>query len=217
LPPTQPLSNQPLPRQTTIYGVLGGIASGKSEAARLLAGPDGVVLSADALAHEALNTPEVQAQLVAELGPQAVGTDGKSDRRWIAERVFEHPAQRALLESWIHPLVRERITAEMASARARGAERIVLDVPLLLENDAEHGYVADCDVLIFVEVSQQERERRAQALRGWAAGDIARREAAQLPLEEKRRRADIVVSNEGTLAELEAAIRNILDDPRNHP
>jgi dephospho-CoA kinase len=211
LPPTA----TPNP-QTAVYGVLGGIASGKSEVASLLAGPDGLILSADALAHEALNSPEVQAQLVAELGPQAVGEDGRSDRAWIAGRVFDDPAARALLESWIHPRVRERITAEMASARARGAERIVLDVPLLLENDAEHGYAAECDVLIFVEVSQQERERRAQASRGWAAGEVARREAAQLPLDQKRRRADFVVSNEGTLAELEVAIRDILDAPRNH-
>ena len=204
----------PSPPRTTVYGVLGGIASGKSEVARLLAGPAGLIVSADALAQEALDSPEVQELLIAELGPEAVGEDGRSDRRWIADRVFHSPEDRARLEGWIHPRVRERISAELARARSRGVERVVLDVPLLLENDAQHGYVAECDLLVFVEVSQAERERRARTRRGWDPGELARREAAQLPLDQKRQRADIVVPNEGTLEELEAAVRAVLATAR---
>jgi dephospho-CoA kinase len=86
----------------------------------------------------------------------------------------------------------ERVSA----ARAAGVERIVLDVPLLLENDAEHGLAHLCDVLVFVDASGAERDRRAQRTRGWKRGEVARREAAQLPLEAKKRRAHHVIHND---------------------
>lgn len=191
---------------TVVLGVLGGIASGKSYVARRLAGPAGVVVSADELAHQALAAPEVRSEVVRAFGGEVLGPDGAVDRRALAAVVFRDAAARRRLEGWIHPWVRARISRALEEARAEGRPRVVLDVPLLLEHDAQHGLARACDHLVFVEVDAAERERRAQATRGWEPGELARREAAQLPLDEKRRRADVVVPNDGTLRELDAAI-----------
>jgi dephospho-CoA kinase len=195
--------------------VLGGIASGKSTVARLLAGPDGRVLAADAIAHEVLDSPEVKARLRERFGPSAIAPDGRVDHAALAALAFDpvHGREaRAALERWTHPRVRARILERLNEARAAGVPRVVLDVPLLLENETEHGLVRLCDALIFVDTDAKERDRRAQRERGWPSGELARREAAQLPLEEKKRRADRVITNNQGPEELEAAVRAALEE-----
>jgi len=189
-----------------VLAVLGGIASGKSLVARLLAGSRGVVVDADALAREALESPAVVEQLVAAYGPGVLDPAGRPRRAWLAERVFRHESERRRLEGWIHGIVRARILAALDDAAARGVPRVVLDVPLLLENDDQHGLTARCDRLVFVDSSLEQRDRRAREQRGWAPGEVARREAAQLPLERKRARADRVIANDGTPEDLKAAV-----------
>ena len=100
--------------------------------------------------------------------------------------------------------------ARLAQARDEGVARVVLDVPLLLENDDQHGFAGLCDALVFVDSDPNDRERRAVQDRDWKPGEVGRREAAQLPLDEKRARADHVVVNDGTPAELEARVAAVL-------
>ncbi|NOT31935.1 MAG: dephospho-CoA kinase [Planctomycetes bacterium] len=203
-----------------VWGVLGGIAAGKSAVARLLAGREGIVISADELARAALDSPAVLARVRARFGPAAIGPDGRVDRVVLARSVFdpERGAElRSELESWTHPLVRDRIMERLSAARASGVPRIVLDVPLLLENDAQHGLTRQCDALIFVEVRDDERERRAQQERGWPRGEVSRREAAQLPLLEKKKRAHHVIENDQGLAQLEQAVQGLLERLRAAP
>jgi dephospho-CoA kinase len=197
---------------TIVIGVVGGIASGKSEVARRLAGPDGLVLSADAIAHEVLASGELRELLLARFGPRALDAEGRPDRAFLAERVFAPggEADRGALEGWTHPRVRARIMARLEQARADRVPRVVLDVPLLLEHDAEHGFARACDALVFVEVDEAERERRARSARGWSRGELARREALQLPLAEKRRRAAFHLSNQRSLSELDREIERVL-------
>lgn len=199
--------------QSLVVGVLGGISSGKSVAARLLAGPEGRVVDADAIAHEVLRSPEVVALVRERFGEDALDEAGLPDRDRLARRVFAREGgeeARRTLEGWIHPRVRARILEALGEARGAGVPRIVLDVPLLLENEARHGLVGECDVLVFVETGADERDRRARSTRGWAAGELARRESAQIPLDEKRRRADYVVHNNGSLEDLERAVGEVL-------
>jgi dephospho-CoA kinase len=196
------------PARTLVIGVLGGIASGKSAVAALLAGPEGVVIDADELAHEALAREEVAVWARRRLGAASVA-GGRVVRSELAARVFAEPELRRELEALVHPHVRSRIRARLADARARGVPRAVLDVPLLLENEAEHGFVAACDVLVFVEADARVRRERAIA-RSWPPGELERREAAQLPLESKRARADYLVLNDGSLEELRARAGEVL-------
>jgi dephospho-CoA kinase len=206
-----------------VIAVLGGIASGKSKAAELLAGPRGLVLDADRLAHAVLDSPEVTAKVRERFGPGALGADGRPDRAALGRIAFGDPAARSALEGWIHPRVRAMIRASLEEARAKGVPRVVLDVPLLLENDerrAPNGLVGLCDALVFVDSDGPERARRA-ARRGWDPGELERREAAQLPLPEKKERADIVLPNHGSLSDLAAAVRAVeralFDEPSSPP
>jgi len=195
---------------STTIGILGGIASGKSAVGRLLAGSGGVVIDADHHARAALNSPEVVRELVSAFGRKMIGPDGLPDRAAIAERVFGDPKAKRQLENWIHPAVRERMRVDLDEARAAKRSPIVLDVPLLLENDAQHGLVQECDFLVFVDSEPGTRDARAVRNRNWQAGEVARREATQLPLETKRARARHVVENDGELSELESAVEAIL-------
>ncbi|MDP6763545.1 MAG: dephospho-CoA kinase [Planctomycetota bacterium] len=193
-----------------VVGVLGGIASGKSVVARLLAGETGVVLDADALAHEALADPDLAARVGAELGAALVDDQGRVDRAALARRAFSEPEVRTRLEDWIHPLVRGKILAGLTDARDRGRGPAVLDVPLLLENEREHGLTGLCDFLVFVAVDAARRDRRAVRRRGWEPGEVARRENTQMPLEEKMARAHHVITNESGLDELAERVREVL-------
>ncbi|MCB9903571.1 MAG: dephospho-CoA kinase [Planctomycetes bacterium] len=204
------MNSLPPRRGGPTIGVLGGIASGKSLAARLLAGSDGVVIDADRHARAALQSPELGARLVEAFGAGVLGPDGAPDRAAIAERVFRDPEAKRRLESWIHPSVRARMRAELDDARAAGRGPIVLDVPLLLENDAHHGLVQECDFLVYVDSEPDVRDARAVANRGWEPGEVARRESTQLPQSAKRARARYVIDNRGEPSELESAVREIL-------
>jgi dephospho-CoA kinase len=131
------------------------------------------------MVHEILDSPAGLAWLAEHLGPTAIGRDGHPDRAAIARLVFDPPSgaeRRAELERWIHPRVRDRIMERLSEARAAGVPRIVLDVPLLLENDAQHGLVGQCDALVFVEAP---RTSASDARGASAAGPPASSRAAK--------------------------------------
>ena len=196
-----------------VLGLVGGIASGKSTVARLLSGPEGWVIDADALAHEVLDSPEVVERVRERFGAGAVGPEGRVERAFLAARVFApgaDPAARRELEDWIHPRVRARILGLLSEAQAAGVARVVLDVPLLLES--AQALLTRCDAVILVDSSEEDRDRRARESRGWPPGEVARRESTQMPLDEKRRRADHVIPNQGSLEELERAVAKVLSE-----
>lgn len=184
----------------TIFGLTGGIASGKSFVASLLAERGAVVLDADRHAHAVLNEFEVIAVLRSRWGDSVVGPDGLIRRDEVAKRVFggskTAAQERYFLEAVVHPRVRERLQGELRSVYKCGAPAAVLDIPLLLEA----GWADTCDAVLFVETPDKTRRERA-AERGWSAEDLASREAAQAPVEEKKARADAIVpGNDETAA-----------------
>ena len=204
LSPERPLGS------TLVIGVLGGIASGKSEVARLLAGEAGLVIDADRLAHEVLDLPESTRRLRERFGAGVFAADGRVDRAAIARRVFDEPKLRRELEQWIHPAVRAHIAQQLVAARSNKSPRVVLDVPLLLENDAQHHLVPECDALVFVDAPQAQRNERAVRQRAWSPGELARREATQMPLATKQSRAHFVIRNDGPLAALAPQTADVL-------
>ncbi len=195
---------------TRVWAVLGGIASGKSEVARSLRGQTGVVIDADALVSELYAESEFREHVAQAFGPGVLSKSGEIDRAGLARRVFADPTARQLLESWVHPRVREQIRARLEAARRSSVPRVVLDVPLLLENESAHRLPAECDALIFIDAPPQERDARAVRTRGWPSGEVARREAQQLSLATKRARADHVIVNDGDRADLEKKVQVVL-------
>ena len=201
-----PLKAQKRPSGAVI-GVLGGIASGKSFVARQLAGDRGLVIDADLLAHEVLKSQELTELVTEAFGSGALGEDRRPDRGALAQRVFDDPAARAQLEGWIHPRVRAKIQVALDEAAAQEIGPVVLDVPLLLENDAEHGLVDKCDHLVFIESDLEARDQRAVLSREWSPGEVARREQSQHSLADKKARADYTIENRGSLDELDQSVR----------
>ena len=86
---------------------------------------------------------------------------------------------------------------------------MVLDVPLLLENDREHGLAKRCDFLVFVAADAELRDRRAVERRSWSPGEVARREKTQMPLAQKESMARYVIQNEADLEALAARVREV--------
>ncbi len=193
-----------------MIGVLGGIASGKSCAAKALAGPSGVVLDADRMAREVLESEAVRAWLKQRFGASVILPSGAVDRPRLAQAVFSDPSALTELESRIHPIVRAQIVARLAAERANGTPRIVLDVPLLAEHAAQTGFLAECQLIVFVEAPAQLRQARAREHRNWTQGELAAREAQQLAVEAKRALAHYVIPNTGDLAALEHAVQDVL-------
>jgi dephospho-CoA kinase len=178
-------------------GLTGGIGSGKSTAARMLADRGAVVIDADALARDAVapGTPGSVA-VSTHFGPSVVMADGTLDRPAIAAIVFADDRERAALEAIVHPVVARRI-AETLAASAATDDVVVLDSPLLIETGA-HG---DFDVLVVVNAPEDVRIARCVA-RGMDAADVRARIRAQMPLGDKVALADVVLDNAGTIADL---------------
>ena len=188
-----------------VVGLIGQPCSGKSALRRFLEELGAEAVDADELVRGLYEEPEVREAVVRLLGPEVQRADGSIDRRRVADRVF---ADRALLDrltrSVIWPRTGERLQRRIAQFRARGTGILVLDAPTLLEA----GRADWADVLVWVEAPWSRRRAWAEA-RGWDEHELKRREAALLPEEQKRARAEFVIRNEGSLEELRAAAQRL--------
>ena len=184
-----------------LVGLTGGIGSGKSTVARLLAGHGAVVLSADDLAREAVAPGTSGFRQVVELfGPGVVGPDGDLDRAAIADVVFADADRRAALEAVIHPEVRRRI-AEGIAGEAGSDHVVVVESPLLIET----GAYQDFPVVVVVVASPPTQIARLVA-RGMDRDDARARLAAQMSARDREGFADILLDNEGSEAELSVRV-----------
>jgi dephospho-CoA kinase len=189
-----------------IIGLVGGVASGKSLAAKMLVDLGAVHLDADRAGHAVLaDDIEVRQALVDRWGNAILDAEGHVDRRAVAKQVFAKSAvgtaNRKFLEDLLHPRIRQRLNIERDQAVATGKPAIVVDAPLLLEAD----WGSLCDIILMIESPRELRLERAAA-RSWTEADFDEREAAQWPPDEKRRHADIVIPNYGTADDLRTGI-----------
>lgn len=190
-----------------VVGLIGGMGSGKSRVAAEFARHGARVISGDPIGHEALRQPEIRRRVLARWGDGILAADGDIDRRRLGAIVFADPAERVRLEEMLFPWIRQSVREEIDKARQDAAvPLIVLDAAVMLEagwNDA-------CDRLVFVEAPRPLRLQRLAEQRGWSAAETAQREQAQMPLEEKRRRADHVIDNAGALEETARQVETLL-------
>lgn len=189
-----------------VIGLCGGVGAGKTEVARLLAELGCVVVNSDELARQALRDPAIVAALKQWWGDGILDSTGMVDRSRVAAIVFNDPAERRRLEGLTHPWIERRRRAIFAAAPP-GTKALVIDAPLLLEV----GLDRECDAVIFVEADQAARLARVRQSRGWDERELNRREAAQLPLDEKRRRADDIIVNTGDLNSLREQVRRVFE------
>ncbi len=184
-----------------LVGLTGGIGSGKSTVAALLAAHGAVILDADAFARDAVRAgTDALAAVVQRFGDDVVGPDGELDRARLASIVFADREALADLEAIIHPEVR-RMIADGIQSHLDTDDVIVLVNPLLIEM----GTHRDCDVVVVVSASPETQVARSVA-RGMDEADVRARLVAQLPLDDRARAADVLLDNEGTLEELETEV-----------
>jgi dephospho-CoA kinase len=154
------------------------------------------VISSDEIVHRLLREDEeVHRELTERLGPDVIGSAG-ADRRRIAEIVFADPDQLAWLEALLHP----RVVREYLAWREEQSTPVtVSEIPLLYETGAEERF----DHVVVITAPSELRARRARV-------DPAERERRLLPEDEKVRRADFVYVNDGSLAELDAFVADVV-------
>ncbi len=191
-----------------LIGLTGNIGSGKSSVSRFLADHGATVIDADVLARRAVEpgTPAYD-QIVARWGSSVLAPDGHLDRAALRRIVFADSQQLEELNQIVHPEV-ERLGDELIeAARARGDRLVVCDVPLLFERHMTDRF----DRIVLVDADRAIRLERLVKDRGLREDEAMEMIAAQMPAELKRARADFIIDNSGTLAQLERCVRGVWD------
>lgn len=190
-------------------GLTGNIASGKSSVADVWKALGAFVIDADQLARRAVEpgTAALQA-IVAEWGSGVLNDDGTLNRAALREIVFKDAPAKRRLEEIVHPEVERLRNAELRSAAARGEPLVVADIPLLFEVGLENEF----DVVVLVDAPEEVRRQRLERDRALPPDDARRMIDAQMPAEQKRARADLLIINSGSREELEARARDAWDE-----
>jgi dephospho-CoA kinase len=191
----------------TRVGLTGGIASGKSTVAAMLAELGAVIIDADAVAREvvASGTPGLAA-VVEEFGEELLGPDGELDRAAMGQLVFNDDAARKRLESIVHPLVFERIVA--LEGEAADDDVVVHDIPLL----AESGRADTFDAVIVVDAPPEVQVSRMTTDRGWTREDAESRIRSQASRGDRLAIATHVIENTGTRVDLRNRVAEVYAD-----
>ena len=179
-----------------VIGLTGGIASGKSTVSRYLREKGAAILDADAIAH-ALAEPGGSLYLAyhQHFGAAVLQEDGQLNRAAIGKIVFSQPEERAWIDRSAHPLIQAEIKRQLAEKKRQDVPLIVLDVPLLFESGWDKMTEENC----LVDVSEAVQLARLMQRDGYDEQAARARIAAQMPLVEKRRRADRLIDNNGDL------------------
>ena len=189
-----------------LVGLTGNIASGKSTVARLLATRGATIIDADALAREAVEpgTPALRA-ITERWGSEVVGPTGELDRAALRGIVFNDPEQLDALNGIVHPDVERRREAAVEEARRRGDRIVVCDIPLLFEKKMVDLF----DLVVLVDAPRPLRLERVVGERDVPTAEAMAMIAAQMPSELKRARADLVISNAGSLQDLSRQVDSV--------
>ncbi|MGG6433641.1 dephospho-CoA kinase [Anoxybacillus sp. D401a] len=179
-------------------GLTGGIASGKSTVATMFRDLHIPVIDADEIAHRvtAING-EAYKPIVEAFGRDILDANGAIDRRKLGAIVFDDEQKRKQLNAIVHPLVRKHMIQQKEQYAKQKEKAVVLDIPLLFESKLEHLV----DRILVVYVDEQTQLHRLCERNGFSVEEAWARMKAQMPLEEKRKKADAVIDNNGTIEE----------------
>ncbi len=189
-----------------LIGLTGGIGTGKSTVGRILVARGFPVIDADELARAAVEPGTAGLAAVSEAWPEAVGSDGRLDRRRLGAIVFADAAARARLEGILHPRI-VALANERTAALARAGHRLAFYEASLLVETGRH---RELDGLIVVDAPEDARIARVHARDGMSPDAVRARMAAQLSMSEKRRVATAVIDNDGDLGALESKVDAVL-------
>lgn len=190
-------------------GLTGGIATGKSTTSNILRSQYNLpVIDADELAKQALNIGETPFKAVVQhFGLGILQADQQIDRAKLAQLVFSDPNNRAIIESYIHPYVQDKVQELKKLYQSRGAKSCLYDVPLLFEKNLESQF--DQTILVYSPKNLQ-IERIKLRNPKWSGAEIEQRLNSQLDIEIKKNKANYIINNIGTLDDLQKQIATMV-------
>lgn len=190
----------------TTIGLTGGIASGKSTVVSMLRDVGAVIIDCDVLARKVVEKgSEGLKAVAAAFGPQTISPDGTMNRDYMGAVVFSDPRRRKELESILFPLIHQRIDAEQEAIFQKNGDAIVfLDMPLLFE--VKYNLRVQESWLIYV--CPEIQLMRLMHRNGYNREEAMARIRSQMPIDEKRHLAQVIIDNNGTLEETQRQVHH---------
>ena len=191
-----------------IIGLTGGIATGKSTVAEMLVKRGALLVDADQIAREVVAPGsevlvEISTYFKEHYQLDVVQENGALDRKTLGELVFSNPHAKEALNSMIHPPIRKQIIERIQTLERENPQKLIIaDIPLLFESKYDYMF----DEVMLVYVSRQTQLQRLMKRDGIKLEQAEQRLAAQLPIEEKRKLASVIIDNSGIFADTERQI-----------
>lgn len=190
-----------------IIGLTGGIASGKSTVAQFFKDADVPVIETDKIAKSVLNEgTEAYHKVVEAFGEEILLAGGSINRKALSERIFKNEAARHTLNAIVHPEVRSITRSQAEVYKKEGHALIVIDVPLLFEAEFDQ----EVDKTLVISVPKPIQLERLMGRDGISKAYATKKINAQMPLKEKRKRADYVIDNRGSILETKKQFNTVL-------
>jgi dephospho-CoA kinase len=192
-----------------IIAVTGGIGSGKSAVAKLFESWGASIVDADLLAREVVIPGSEGLQRVSSaFSKDLILADGSLNRPKLASIIFSDPSKKQLLESILHPLIRQRWLTKLDELKKAGAPVIVYVIPLLFES---HRPMPELQKIVLVSASVETRIKRIVARDGFSREMAELRISAQLPDADKVDQSDFIIVNDGSFQQLETKTREVFE------
>lgn len=194
-----------------LIGLTGGIGSGKSTVAALMAEQGFTIIDADRIARDIVEPGmPALAELARAFGEDILNEDGTLNRGLLAQRAFSDEKRTQLLNGIMHPRIDEETQQRFESARANGEQVVIYDMPLLVDKGLHEGM----DQTVVVDVDVETRVKRLVEHRGLDEEDARRRIAAQIDDDARLAVADIIIDNNGSLEDLKPQVKSLVDKLR---
>lgn len=191
-----------------VIGLTGGIGTGKSEVARILAQLGAVVINADQVGHEAYRpNSEIWREVLKTFGREILQPNGEIDRKKLGAIVFSDPGQLAALNSIMHPRMARMVAEQIDRLKAEGVPVVVVEAAVLFEA----GWDSLVDEVWVTDSPAEEVIRRIRGRNGLSEAEIRKRMSAQMPAAERLARATVVISNSADVDALERTVRSLWD------
>jgi dephospho-CoA kinase len=191
-----------------IIGLTGGIGTGKSTVSAMLKAKGIMVIDSDQIAREVVEPgSKALAQIVAHFGQEVLLPNGRLNRKALGARVFGNEEERKRLMEITHPAIFAETEKRISEAKKNGEALIVLDSPLLIET----GRYKQTDLVVLVYADEETQLQRIMSRDNLTEEEARYRINAQMPIDEKRQYADIIIDNRGTIEELEVQVAQLLN------
>jgi len=183
-----------------VAGLTGGIATGKSTVSEMFRNEGAVIIDADKIAHNVVKKGEPAWQQIRDyFGNETLLPNGEIDREYLGDVVFNDVAQKKVLNEIVHPFVLEKMAEDLKQTEETQPDStIILDVPLLIESGMHKGILSD---LILVYIPERLQLERLIARDNISIEDATARIKSQMPIDEKKNYASIVIDNSKSIDE----------------